>query len=207
MIPESESAKIVELYQGGNTCQDIAIQYGCRDTTIRLVLLRAKVEMRPRSTENFWTEESLVSKVVEMWNEGFPAGSIATRMKLEHRKVRNILKSKGIKYEPRWQGGERHASWKGGEITATGGYKHERMAVDDPLSAMRRSDGYALQHRLVMARHLGRPLAPYEQVHHINGDKLDNSIENLQLIVGAHGVGIQMCCADCGSKNVKPCPL
>jgi len=52
--------------------------------------------------------------------------------------------------------------------------------------------GRMLEHRYVMQLAIGRPLLQMEQVHHRDGTRSHNAIENLELRAGAHGSGIDV---------------
>jgi hypothetical protein len=87
------------------------------------------------------------------------------------------------------------------------GYALVRASSDPMAKELAPNRKYVLEHRLVMAKHLGRPLRSDETVHHINGDKADNRIENLQIRNGGHGKGKALRCRCCGSSDIEEVPL
>ena len=73
-------------------------------------------------------------------------------------------------------------SWKGGRVKDTKGYIHIRLYPDDPFYPMADKRGYVREHRLVMAKKLGRCLQPWEIVHHrgIRYQGIENKSDNLE---------------------------
>ena len=84
--------------------------------------------------------------------------------------------------------GKDHWNWKGG-ITKIGEYVYV-IAKEHPR---KNSGGYVAEHRLVMETTLGRYLTPNEEVHHRNGIKDDNRIENLEIVVREMHFGEVVC--------------
>ena len=85
--------------------------------------------------------------------------------------------------------GSMHPNWKDGGRFAHGEYMATTIRPEHPFFGMAQRTGRILEHRLVLAEHLGRVLRPEETVHHKNGDRSDNRIENLELRAGRHGKG------------------
>jgi hypothetical protein len=96
--------------------------------------------------------------------------------------------------KPKDQWGIKNPGWKGKSRKPTAdGYMMVLLQPDDEhINMAAYADRTVLEHRLVMAKHIGRPLHKGESVHHRNGNRLDNRIENLELWVGNHGNGIRV---------------
>jgi endogenous inhibitor of DNA gyrase (YacG/DUF329 family) len=80
--------------------------------------------------------------------------------------------------------GPKAPNWKGGRIMDKGGYiflMKEYLSPEDQ-ALFPENERYIMEHRLVMARKLKRPLKKREHVHHINGVKDDNGEENLMVM-------------------------
>ena len=76
------------------------------------------------------------------------------------------------------QKGKNNRGWKGGRTKTTQGY----ILIKKRNHPNANKNGYVPEHHLVMGKRLGRYLKPEEVVHHINGKKDDNGIENLELM-------------------------
>jgi hypothetical protein len=77
--------------------------------------------------------------------------------------------------------GPKNPNWKGGKSKTSHGY----MLVRQPDHPRAFSNGYVYEHIVVAERLLGRPLLPEEEVHHDDGDGLNNAPENL-VVKGSH---------------------
>ena len=78
--------------------------------------------------------------------------------------------------------GPSNPRWKGGRWLSK---SHGYIFVLCPGHPNARKNGYVREHVKVMADHLGRKIEAHETVHHINGDKLDNRLENLEVMTRA----------------------
>ena len=90
-------------------------------------------------------------------------------------------RNKEMNIQPPHYKGKEHWNWKGGKKLSANGY----VEIHLPTHPNSNNLGYVMEHRLVMEKNIGRYLLKTEIVHHLNGIKTDNKIENLELLESA----------------------
>ena len=93
--------------------------------------------------------------------------------------------------------GAAHPYWKGGRVKQSNGYISIWLSPDDFFYPMVNKVGYVSEHRLVVAKALGRCLLSKEQVHHKNGIRDDNRLDNLELMPDLSKHSKYGACANC----------
>ena len=107
------------------------------------------------------------------------------REKIRQSLLGSIPWNKGKKF-PEFSG-VNSVHWKGGRYLHTDGY----IYIYSPNHPNKNKDRYVFEHRLVIEQNIGRVLRKDEQVHHINGNKQDNRIENLKVVTNSEHLKLE----------------
>lgn len=191
-------------YEGGAELSELIERYGGNHGSVKSAIRRVGGVIR--RAPNTVLSEGEIETIKKLAAEGVSQIKISLQVGRSQPLISRVVR----KYEiptKRGMKGVAHSMWKGGRWSTPDGYVRVWVDSDDLLACMRDKSGYILEHRLVMARSLGRPLDEHETVHHIDGNRTNNAIENLQLRQGRHGKGVVMRCRDCGSHNIESARL
>jgi transposase-like protein len=202
-LSDAQSVEVCLAHSTGETAAAIAERYGVSPEVVNKAVRAAGMTPHRRGGKYRFLNSEDEKAIRRMHDDGYSQAQIAAVIGSSQPAVSRFMRAAGMTSRCRRQVGEGHGRWLGGVIKNDQGYLYESVSTSDPMLTMAIRAGYVLQHRLVMARSLGRPLTNTETVHHINGKRDDNRIENLQLRQGKHGKGVRHVCLDCGSHNVS----
>ncbi len=124
-------------------------------------------QKREMETERIYKEYIHRGKSIEL---------IAKESKVSSATIRRRLKESGKITIKQRRKGKHSTNWKGGKVKYDGYWK-----ILTPNHPRADSSGYVYEHVLVMEKKLGRLIIKGEIIHHIDGNRGNNEIENLFL--------------------------
>jgi len=165
---EDQSSDVVRLYEAGRTQYEVAIMLGLSQGTICQRLRVAGIPARTR-WDHYATQP--VQEAFRLYRSGLNCGHVSRIVGVTPAAVRARLRKAGVTIRPAKPtplSGPDNPAWKGGRFKSDG-------YIWVSIGSKRR----AAEHRLVMERSLSRQLTKQEIVHHLNGVRDDNRLDNL----------------------------
>lgn len=169
-----DPADVARLWPELRSCPKIAEVLGCTPEQARAALNQAGI--RPGSGRQ---PEHRISRgdLSALYESGMSQNEIADRLGWERATLGYWFRKYGLSARGHGSPGAKNPSWRGGRYTDRDGY----VLLHCPGHPHTRENGKVLEHRLVMEKHIGRYLDPDEVVHHIDGNRSNNAISNLEL--------------------------
>lgn len=149
-----------ELYKNNST-RECAKILGLTQTVIRRAMKEYGIQSKSIKIDIDY------DKMINMYEDGCPINEIAKYFNVSRSYILVKLKKYGI---------DTSVIYPHRRITKAG-----YVMIYKPEHPSCSSTGYVREHRLIIEEHIGRYLEDNEEVHHINGNKSDNRIENLKL--------------------------
>lgn len=183
-VPPSQRDQISVLFQAGHKVKDIAAIVGINESTVYVILheLGKPKKQRKVFSVSQWQE------AMRLYESGLTCEEIGSQMGTHKNTVANNFQRLGVKRRDKiasqilWRT-RKNPNYKYGHVTNNWGYV-EVKTPDHPKATRK---GYVREHILVWEARFGSLPDGYI-IHHLNGVKDDNRIENLvALPTKAHG--------------------
>jgi HNH endonuclease len=201
---DEQMEEITSRYLSGTRSGFLAEEYQCSKITINNIAKKLGHEeyvKKNKGGNRGINTDHLIPDVIKLHATGISQQKIADAVGISQAVVSRIFRQNNLKANnpAKNQYGEKNNQWKGGRTLDGNGYIQIK---DFTFPEMLNKQGYVAEHRIVMAKYFNRPLTKDETVHHIDGDKTNNKLGNLQFRIGKHGKGSCYKCAECGSVKL-----
>lgn len=180
-FPVKEAAR---LYRQGKSTVAISQILGFSRSIVYSALKEHGIKFRSKSEARCFP----IKKAIKLYNKYKLAYVVADKLGYHWATICRHLHKAGIEII-------RGHPPKGGRYSRVG--RRDYVYLYRPLHPYATKQGYIAEHRLFIEKHLGRYLMPWELVHHKNGIKDDNRIENLEVVSHTVNLAMYKMCQQC----------